>query len=99
MFLQDLLHCFSANAIELHTLEDQFVTTLSKYPYVSSLVRFQSKRDQWVVTQKHKNFQINPFMQQILPLLDGKKTCGEIVDLIKEKVKQGTIEFEEDGRA
>jgi len=87
----DLLYCYTANALEFHTWQADFVTIVSKKPKVSKLAAYQAAESHIVVNQRHETVYLDPVSQHMVPLLDGTKDRIAIMNRLEECVIDGKI--------
>jgi len=97
VLFDDLLHCYTANVIEFHTWQADFVNNVSEQPKVSKLAAYQNGREQSVVNQRHEIVSLDPMTKHLIPLLDG--TCDRVTLLehLSELVENGTLVVSENG--
>lgn len=87
----DLLYCYTANALEFHTWQAEFVTIVSKNPEVSKLAAYQAAESHIAVNQRHETVYLDPVSQHMVPLLDGIRDRIAIVNRLEECVIDGKI--------
>jgi len=92
----DLLQCYAANAVELHTWQADFVAEVSERPTVSRLASYMAGKGQFVVNQRHESVHPDPIARQLLCLLDGTLNRPALLKRVKEQVDNGTLVLNED---
>lgn len=79
------------NFVVLRTREAPFVTSISDRPMVSPLARYQTLAGEPVTNQLHESGNVDPFVRQILQLLDGRNDRRAIVDHLTKLVMKGKL--------
>jgi methyltransferase-like protein/2-polyprenyl-3-methyl-5-hydroxy-6-metoxy-1,4-benzoquinol methylase len=95
----DLLHCYAANAVELHIWQADFVTEVSERPKVSRLASYMAGKGQFVVNQRHESVHPDPIARQLLRLLDGTLDRPALLNRVKGLVDGGALVLNEDGES
>jgi methyltransferase-like protein/2-polyprenyl-3-methyl-5-hydroxy-6-metoxy-1,4-benzoquinol methylase len=85
-----LLNCFLAGLVELHVRPPSFRIELSHRPVVSPLARWQvtSAVADRVTNLRHELIRLTDFARKLLPLLDGRHDCSELLRLLKVEQQQ-----------
>lgn len=94
----DLLHCYTFNAVELHTWQADLKTTVSQWPKVSALAIRQAAKGSTVVNQRHENATLDPISRQIVPFLDGTNDHAALMEKLKESVAKGKLTISQDDK-
>jgi SAM-dependent methyltransferase/methyltransferase-like protein len=74
----DMLQCFAAGVVELHTAPSPFVIEAGARPEASALVRLQASRGAQVTNLRHESVNLNDDARRMLAMLDGTRTQAEI---------------------
>jgi SAM-dependent methyltransferase/methyltransferase-like protein len=78
----DLLQCFAAGVVELHSAPSPFVIEAGARPEASALVRLQASRGAPVTNLRHKWVNLNEDVRRLLGILDGSRTQEEIAAIV-----------------
>ncbi len=94
---EDLLHCYAANIVELHTWQANFISHVTKQPKVSSLAAYQIEHHLPVTNQRHEVVQVDSLTKQIILTLDGTNDRKEIIHKLLKQVEEGSLVIHQDG--
>jgi methyltransferase-like protein len=95
---QDLLQCYTANVVEFHTWQADFVTEISKTPLASKLAAYQANNGSLVVNQRHELVKLDPVSKELVKVLDGTRNRDELLEYLAQCVAKGALVLEESGR-
>ena len=87
----EILRLLSQGALEFRYLPDRFSTSVSERPVASPLARLQAQEQALVTTARHALYRCPPFVQALLPMVDGTRTREDIGRWIGEQSQQGHI--------
>ena len=94
----ELVRYFLANMVEFHSNELRCVHSLPEKPFVQPYARLHAGRGEWVVTERHEYYVLNPFEMLLLPLCDGTRSMEELVTLMTERVIDTDLTPKVDGQ-
>ncbi len=94
---EDILHCYVANIVELHTWQAEFVIQVPKRPKVSPLVMYQANHHLPITNQRHELVHLDAIGKQLILLLNGMKERKEILQKLIEQVQQGALIVHQNG--
>ena len=94
---EDLLHCYTANMVEFHTWQADFVTEVSERPRVSKLAVYLNRQEQPVVNQRHEPVNLDPVARQLVGILDGTRDRAALLNCLTKLVEDGTLIVRENG--
>ncbi|MGE0826406.1 MAG: methyltransferase regulatory domain-containing protein [Candidatus Binatia bacterium] len=93
-----LLRAYAGNVVELHICPPRFVTQVSERPQVSPLARLQSREHTQVTNLRHHTITVdNEFVHYLLPLLDGSRDRGAVIEALMALVESSTLAIEREG--
>ena len=70
-----LLMCHTASrGMEVHLFPHCFQTTVSEFPMVPALIRWQATRNNWVTNLRHENLALSPEDRAFLQKVDGTRS-------------------------
>ena len=78
----DLLQCFAAGVVELHSAPSPFVIDAGARPEASAVVRLQASRGAQVTNLRHELVNLNEDARRLLGMLDGSRTREEIAAIV-----------------
>jgi methyltransferase-like protein/SAM-dependent methyltransferase len=78
----DLMQCFAAGVVELHSAPSPFVIEAGARPEASAVVRLQASRGAQVTNLRHELVNINEDARRLLRMLDGSRTQEEIAAML-----------------
>ena len=87
----DVLTSYTANIVELCTHPANFVTAISAQPKASGLAREQAKQDGPVTNQRHEAVLLDDLSWRLLPLLDGTRDHGALIDELVRMAVDGVL--------
>ncbi len=94
-----VLTLFRAGAVDLHTVPIACAATVSAYPAVSRLVRWQMRRGQQVSNAFHRLVALDDEVARLLlPLLDGTRDITDLARRIEEALQEGGLRLDYQGR-
>jgi len=94
----DLLQCYSARVVELHTWQADFVTKASERPQVTKLAAyFIAQGKNIVANQRHEAVSLNAVEQQLVGFLDGSKDRAAMEEHLFDLVQRGKLTANRDG--
>jgi methyltransferase-like protein len=88
---QNLLKCVANGLLEITTLPDGFVTTLSERPIASRLARLEARQAGRVTNRRHELIDIDDSIRNVLPYLDGQRDRQALIRELIEAVNRGDI--------
>ena len=94
---EDLLHCYTANLVEFHTWQADFVIEVSERPRVSKLAVYLNRQEQPVVNQRHEPVNLDPVVKQLVGILDGTRDRAALLNCLTKLVEDGTLIVRENG--
>lgn len=97
LLLGDLLHCYIANTVELHTWQADFTVNVSERPKISSLAAYQATLDHSTVNQRHEMGELDVFARKLIGFLDGSRDRSELLKALRHSVEKGDLAFRHDG--
>jgi methyltransferase-like protein len=95
---EDLLQCYTANVVEFHTWQADFVTEISKTPLASKLAAYQANNGSLVVNQRHELVKLDPVSKELVKVLDGTRNRDELLEYLAQCAAKGALVLEESGR-
>jgi methyltransferase-like protein/2-polyprenyl-3-methyl-5-hydroxy-6-metoxy-1,4-benzoquinol methylase len=94
-----LLSCYSARVVEFHTWQADFTPKVSDQPRASRLARHQASQGQGIVVNcRHETTPVDAVGQQLLVLLDGTRGRAELLEELRQLVKRGVLQVNQDGK-
>jgi SAM-dependent methyltransferase len=78
MLASEILHCYGARVVELHSTPSPFVTDVSERPMGSPVARLQLQRGLQTTNLRHEHGTFNEDTRTLFLLLDGTRTRREI---------------------
>jgi methyltransferase-like protein/SAM-dependent methyltransferase len=97
--LDDMLHCYSTGAVELHTWQAPCVARVSPRPSVSRMVAYQARAGSIVTNQRHEPVTLDVVGERLVPLLDGTRGREALLSEMGRVVAAGGLVLRQDGRA
>lgn len=94
----ELVRYFLANMVDFHSNELRCSHVLTEKPFVHAYARCHAGRGDWVVTERHEYYVMNPFEALLLPLCDGTHTVAELVEKMTERVVDTDLTPKVDGK-
>ena len=95
---QDLLQCYTANVVEFHTWQADFVAEISTTPLVSKLAAQQANNGSLVVNQRHEIVKLDSVSKELVKVLDGTRNHDKLLDHLAQCAANGALVLEENGR-
>ncbi len=92
----DLLQGYTANVVEFHTWQGDYVIKAGEKPKASELARYQSQEGTSVVNLRHEQLSLDPLGQQLLRVLDGTRDRAALVTHLSDLIKNGTLNIRQD---
>src|SRR5206468_2876986 len=86
-----LLKSYGEGWLELHSHMTPFVRAPGARPAATALARHEARAGVFVANLRHEAFDLPRFDRQLLGLLDGSRTQGELVDALDALVTSGTL--------
>jgi methyltransferase-like protein/2-polyprenyl-3-methyl-5-hydroxy-6-metoxy-1,4-benzoquinol methylase len=98
MIAVGLLNCYmSSDLVELHGMPIQFNKKPGDTPAALPWARLQATKQTVVTNRRHEVIRTNDLDKQLIPLMDGKTTKGEIVEKLADVASRGLINVQKDG--
>jgi methyltransferase-like protein/cyclopropane fatty-acyl-phospholipid synthase-like methyltransferase len=73
---------YSDDLVEVHSYTAPFTLQVSERPVASPWARWQARDELRVTNMRHERVDVDPFVQYLLPFLDGSRDCQDLVDLL-----------------
>src|SRR5262249_7801438 len=93
-----LLNAFLANFIEMYVRPHRFPLEASDRPVGSPMARWQASSGSKVTNLRHENVEINDMAKHLLPLLDGSRDRGELLQNLKQLVAANVLRIQQDSQ-
>jgi methyltransferase-like protein/SAM-dependent methyltransferase len=93
----DLLHCYTANTVELHTWQADFVVKVDDRPKISKLAAYQSTQGHTIVNQRHEAGELDVFGRELAGFLDGDHDRRALLRSLDQRVTEGALAFRQNG--
>jgi methyltransferase-like protein len=94
-----ILHCHQLMMVQLHVHEPPIALEPVDRPRAAPVSRLQAEGDSLVISLRNRNVELEPFDAMVLPLLDGTRDRGAIVERLAQGVAGGTYAIRDrDGR-
>jgi PKMT, C-terminal winged helix domain len=77
----DMLQCFAAGVVELHSIQLPFVIQAGARPVASAVAALQAGRGTQVTNLRHESIAIDDEARRLLPMLTGHRTEQELATL------------------
>jgi methyltransferase-like protein len=77
--------------VEAHCDADRFVTTLSERPVACRWARAQAEVSSSVINRRHAGVTLDAMSQNILPLLDGQRDRGDLMQIVRQAADKGQL--------
>lgn len=91
MLGESLHRCHESGFLEYRVSEPPFTTDISERPRASPLARAQAAAgEEVVVSMRHHLVALEPFEQQLVPLLDGTTTRAQLQERLSERTPAGS---------
>lgn len=91
LLLQELLQCFQAELIDLHSWQPPCVHQVSTRPRASAWAVSEAATQSLVTNLRHEVINLLPFSQAILPLLDGQRATSDVLEHLYAQVAAGKL--------
>ncbi len=85
------LYSHNTSLCRLHTARPPIANRISAFPSASPLARISVTKAGVVPNQWHESVRLPPFEQILLPLLDGTRNHGALLDAMQQAVLDGTL--------
>jgi len=93
-----LLRAYEGGFLQLHVGPRWVVNSLSDYPVISALARFQLKRGPLATSQLHKFVRLeDPISRRLVQLLDGTRDYKSILHALLSSVNSDPVELYDNG--
>lgn len=93
----NLVQCLVAGLIEVHTVPDSFVATISSHPRASHVARAQARRASHVTNRRHEVVALDEVSQNTLAHLDGQHDRAALSTILREALDGGRLSVFRDG--
>jgi methyltransferase-like protein len=97
VLLDDLLHCFVNNVIELRTWQAKLTTKISNKPKASKLAAYHATKTNQVTNQRHELVELDTLGREIVSVLDGTRDCKDLAECLRRLVEGGAVALPLDG--
>ncbi len=88
--LQDnLMQCCAGGIAAVNAGPQSFTTTVSDKPQASPLARWQAQRGDVATNRKHEAVRLEQFERHLLPLVDGQRDAGQLLDEMAASAEAG----------
>jgi len=94
----DVLQAYMAGAMQTSHRPVMVAAEISDKPMVSHLSREQAKLGNIVTNQRHQPVTLNEPLRQLLLLLDGKHTHGQLIDALESLIREGKLLLHSEGQ-
>ena len=82
LLASDLMRCYGAGVVELHSAPSPFVAHVSERPVASRLARLQAGRGTRVVNRRHELLTLGEDLCRLCQLLDGSRTRSDLSESV-----------------
>jgi methyltransferase-like protein len=93
-----LLRCHKTDLIDIHLVESVAVPQAGERPRAAPLSRWQAAHQEPVCNSQHRMVDLGDLDLLVLSLLDGKKDRRELCRAIVERIAQGQLALEHQGK-
>jgi SAM-dependent methyltransferase len=94
-----LLTLFRTGAVDLHALAPACAATVSEYPSVSPLIRWQARRGKHVSNAFHQLVALDDEVARLLlPLLDGTRDVPTLARWLEQAIQESGLRLDYQGR-
>jgi methyltransferase-like protein/cyclopropane fatty-acyl-phospholipid synthase-like methyltransferase len=88
-----LIHLLFSDVINIHSDAGSDTTTVTDFPTVSGLARYQCKAGHRITNLRHQNVQLREQEQWVLVAADGSKSLSDLAKLLSDKVDSGEFKL------
>lgn len=95
---EGLFRLFLAGHLELHAEPPAFATHVSERPVAGAWARMRGRAGAIVTSQRHEAIQLGGYMRELIALLDGSRTVGQVVDALVSTIAAGGLVVPEEAQ-
>lgn len=95
----ELVRYYLAGMVEFHSVKPACLNKVPEHPLINPCARIQAKQGDWVVTERHEYYILNPFEKLLVPLCDGGNGIESIVETMKTSVAEAELTPHVEGEA
>ncbi len=86
-----LMQCLVGGIMEIYSVPDSFVTTISRFPRASELARMQARSGPAVTNQRHAPVTLDEVSVNVLRYLDGKHDRASLRQILVQAASRGEL--------
>jgi protein-lysine methyltransferase-like protein len=87
---QALLQAVLSGLIECHVFDPGFVVEVNERPLASPLARVLAAQANRLPTRRHRMLEVDNLHRELIRALDGNRDRQALIDLLAERVRDGT---------
>lgn len=87
----ELLNAYKSKIVKFRIEKSSFVTDVSDKPTASAFARYEAKTSMKITNQLHTPVDVDPFIQKLVTLLDGKLDKQQILEQLIKQAEDGVL--------
>jgi methyltransferase-like protein len=99
LLAEGLLGCIQRGLVQFSVCPPRFELQPTERPKVSPLARLQAEGGEWVTNRRHEGVKLNPLRKLLLPKLDGRHSRDQLLQMLVDLARAGTLQIDENGGA